>query len=261
MRPLFFPRFESAEAKSNTMCVIESRAMGRLCSSRYERLARQQGWMRICGIDEVGRGSLFGPVVAAAVVLNPRRRIVGLDDSKKLTHDRREELALRIREHALAWAVAEIDASRIDAWNIYQASRQAMLAAVENIRPAADYLLIDAMELPLAIEQKSLIHGDARSISIAAASILAKVERDHLMDDFDQLYPQYGLAQNRGYSTPDHLEALKRYGPTPLHRYSYAPVRESTCWAVNATQETLPLTAVAANSTAVRPESSLPVRD
>lgn len=226
--------------------VVESRAMGRLCSSRYERLARQQGWMRICGIDEVGRGSLFGPVVAAAVVLNPRRRIVGLDDSKKLTHDRREELAQRIREHALAWAVAEIDASRIDAWNIYQASRQAMLAAVGNIRPAADYLLIDAMELPLPVEQKALIHGDARSISIAAASILAKVERDHLMDDFDQLYPQYGLAQNRGYSTPDHLEALKRYGPTPLHRFSYAPVRESTCWAANATQEPLPLAEIPA---------------
>ncbi|HEV2297723.1 MAG TPA: ribonuclease HII, partial [Candidatus Acidoferrales bacterium] len=169
-----------------------------------------------------------------------------LDDSKKLTHDRREELAQRIREHALAWAVAEIDASRIDAWNIYQASRQAMLAAVGNIRPAADYLLIDAMELPLPVEQKALIHGDARSISIAAASILAKVERDHLMDDFDQLYPQYGLAQNRGYSTPDHLEALKRYGPTPLHRFSYAPVRESTCWAANATQEPLPLAEIPA---------------
>lgn len=216
--------------------------MTRRCCTRYELLARKQGWMRICGIDEAGRGSLFGPVVAAAVVLNPRRRIVGLDDSKKLTPERRAELAPRIRQHALAWAVAEIDASRIDAWNIYQASRQAMTAAVENIRPAPDYLLVDAMELPLLMEQKSLIHGDARSVSIAAASILAKVERDRLMDDFDQLYPQYGLGSNRGYSTPDHLEALRRYGPTPLHRFSYAPVRESTCWAVKATQETLPLT-------------------
>ena len=184
---------------------------------------------------------MFGPVVAAAVVLNPRRRIVGLDDSKKLTPERRAELAPRIRAHALAWAVAEIDASRIDAWNIYQASKQAMLAAVENIRPAPDYLLVDAMELPLLIEQKPLIHGDARSVSIAAASILAKVERDRLMDDFDQMYPQYGLGTNRGYSTPDHLEALRRYGPTPLHRFSYAPVRESTSWSVNATQEALPL--------------------
>lgn len=221
--------------------VIEFGAMTRLCCTRFERLARQSGWMRICGIDEAGRGSLFGPVVAAAVVLNPRRRIVGLDDSKKLTHDRRTELASRIREHALAWAVAEIEASRIDAWNIYQASRQAMVAAVEGIRPMPDYLLIDAMELPLAVEQKSLIHGDARSVSIAAASILAKVERDRMMDEFDQMYPQYGLASNRGYSTPDHLEALRRYGPTPLHRFSYAPVREATCWAAHATQEALPL--------------------
>jgi ribonuclease HII len=223
--------------------VIEFRAMARLCCTRYELLARKQGWMRICGIDEAGRGSLFGPVVAAAVVLNPRRRIVGLDDSKKLTPERRAELAPRIREHALAWAVAEIDASRIDAWNIYQASKQAMLAAVENIRPAPDYLLIDAMELPMPVEQKSLIHGDARSVSIAAASILAKVERDRLMDDFDHMYPQYGLGSNRGYSTPDHLEALRRYGPTPLHRFSYAPVRESRCWAAHATQESLPLVA------------------
>ncbi|HEV2299236.1 MAG TPA: ribonuclease HII [Candidatus Acidoferrales bacterium] len=215
--------------------------MARLCSSRYERLARQQGWLRIAGVDEAGRGSLFGPVVAAAVVLNPRRRIVGLDDSKKLAPDRRTELASRIREHALAWAVAEVDASRIDAWNIYQASRQAMLAAVENIRPAPDYLLIDAMELPVQFEQKSLIHGDARSVSIAAASILAKVERDRLMDEFDELYPQYGLAQNRGYGTPDHLEALRRWGPSRLHRFSFAPVREANCWAAHATQESLPL--------------------
>jgi ribonuclease HII len=230
--------------------MIESRAMARLCCTRYELLARKQGWMRVCGVDEVGRGSLFGPVVAAAVVLNPRRRIVGLDDSKKLTPERRAELAPRIQEHALAWAVAEIEASRIDAWNIYQASRQAMIAAIENIRPAPDYLLIDAMELPLSVEQRSLIHGDARSVSIAAASILAKVERDRLMDGFDEIYPQYGLRTNRGYSTPDHLEALRRYGPTPLHRYSYAPVRESTCWAVHATQETLPLVVDALSSAA-----------
>ena len=215
--------------------------MARLCSSRYERMARQQGWLRIAGVDEAGRGSLFGPVVAAAVVLNPRRRIVGLDDSKKLAPDRRTELAARIREHALAWAVAEVDASRIDAWNIYQASRQAMLAAIGGIRPAPDYLLVDAMELPLPLEQKSLIHGDARSVSIAAASILAKVERDRLMDEFDELYPQYGLAQNRGYGTPDHLEALRRWGPSRLHRFSFAPVRDANCWAARAKQEALPL--------------------
>jgi ribonuclease HII len=197
--------------------------------------------MRVAGLDEAGRGSLFGPVVAGAVVLNPRRRIVGLDDSKKLTPERRTELAERIREHALAWAVAEIDASRIDAWNIYQASRQAMVAAVSQLRPLPDYMLLDAMELDLPIEQKALIHGDARSISIAAASILAKVDRDQRMEYYDQLYPMYGLAQNKGYGTPDHLEALRRHGPSPLHRFSYAPVREARCWAAGAEQTPLPL--------------------
>lgn len=215
--------------------------MGRLCCTRYERMARQRGWQRIAGIDEVGRGSLFGPVVAAAVILNPRRRIVGLDDSKKLTADRREELAVRIKRHALAWAVAEVDAERIDAWNIYQASRQAMTAACRALAMQPDYLLIDAMRLEVFCEQKSLIHGDARSVSIAAASILAKVERDKSMAEWDQVYPQYGLASNKGYSTPDHLEALKAWGPTPLHRVSFAPVRESRCWAVGATQDVLPL--------------------
>jgi len=215
--------------------------MGRLCSARYEREARQCGWQRIAGIDEAGRGSLFGPVVAAAVILNPRRRIVGLDDSKKLNAERRKKLHLRIREHALSWAVAEIDAARIDAWNIYQASRQAMMAAVAQLSPIPDYLLLDAMEIDLPIEQKALIHGDARSVSIAAASILAKVQRDERMAELDQLYPQYGLAQNKGYGTPDHLEALRRYGPSPLHRFSYAPVREAGCWAATATQSVLPL--------------------
>src|SRR5215470_19410692 len=151
--------------------------MARQCSSRFERAARQLGWTRIAGIDEAGRGALFGPVVAAAVILNPKRRIVGLDDSKKLVPDRRFELAARIREHALAWAVAEIDAARIDAWNIYQASRQAIVAAISQLQPLPDFLLLDAVELDLPIEQKALIHGDARSVSIAAASILAKVER------------------------------------------------------------------------------------
>jgi ribonuclease HII len=216
--------------------------MGRLCCTRYERDARQHGWQRIAGLDEAGRGSLFGPVVAAAVILNPRRRIVGLDDSKKLSPDRRQELAPRIREYALAWAVAEIEASRIDAWNIYQASRQAMMAAVSQLFPLPDYLLLDAIEIDLPIEQKALIHGDARSVSIAAASILAKVERDQRMQEYDQLYPQYGLAQNKGYGTPDHLEALQRHGPSPLHRFSYSPVREAGCWAVGAKQDVLPLT-------------------
>jgi ribonuclease HII len=215
--------------------------MYRLCSSRYERAARQRGWQRIAGIDEVGRGSLFGPVVAAVVVLNPKRRIVGLDDSKKLTAARRETLADRIREHALAWATAEIEASRIDAWNIYQASRQAMQAALAQLTPAPDFLLIDAMKLAVSTEQQSLIHGDARSVSIAAASIVAKVTRDRLMRDFDSVYPRYGLARNKGYSTVEHLAALQEFGPSPLHRFSFSPVREAICWGAAATQPPLPL--------------------
>jgi ribonuclease HII len=204
-------------------------------------LARQLGWTRIAGLDEAGRGALFGPVVAAAVILNPKRRIVGLDDSKKLPAERRSQLAERVREYALAWAVAEVDAQRIDAWNIYQASRQAMTAALQQLSIVPDYLLIDAMRLDVIIEQKAIIKGDARSVSIAAASILAKTYRDSRMEEWDAVYPQYGLARHKGYATPDHLEALRLHGPTPLHRHSFAPVRDSTCWASGATQTALPL--------------------
>jgi ribonuclease HII len=215
--------------------------MSRLCSSRFERAARKLGWTRIAGLDEAGRGALFGPVVAAAVILNPKRRIVGLDDSKKLTADRREELAPRIKEYALAWAVAEMDAQRIDAWNIYQASRQAMTAALEQLAIQPDYLLLDAVKLDVLIEQKAIIKGDAKSVSIAAASILAKTHRDMRMLEWDAVYPQYGLAQHKGYATAEHLEALRLHGPTPLHRHSFLPVRSAGCWAAGATQAELPL--------------------
>src|SRR6202166_3862162 len=210
--------------------------MTRLCCTRFERAARKLGWLRIAGLDEAGRGALFGPVVAAAVILNPKRRIVGLDDSKKLVAERRGELAPRIREHALAWSVAEIDAHRIDAWNIYQASRQAMTAALNQLSILPDYLLLDAIKLDVLIEQKSLIKGDARSVSIAAASILAKTHRDTRMEEWDAVYPQYGLARHKGYATPDHLEALRRHGASPLHRYSFAPVRDAGCWSTGAIQ-------------------------
>ena len=210
--------------------------MSRLCSSRFERAARKLGWTRIAGLDEAGRGALFGPVVAAAVILNPKRRIVGLDDSKQLAPDRRTVLAERVREHALAWAVAEVDAQRIDAWNVYQASLQAMIAALQQLAIAPDYLLLDAVQLDVPIEQKPLIKGDCRSVSIAAASILAKTYRDARMEEWDAVYPQYGLARHKGYATADHLEALRQHGPTPLHRYSFAPVREAGCWSTGATQ-------------------------
>lgn len=210
--------------------------MSRLCCSRYERAARKLGWTRVAGLDEAGRGALFGPVVGAAVILNPQRRIVGLDDSKQLLPDRRALLAGRVREHALAWAVAEIDASRIDAWNIYQASRQAMTAALAQLAIQPDYLLVDALHLDVPIEQKALIKGDARSVSIAAASILAKTYRDARMQEWDAIYPQYGLARHKGYATADHLAALRVHGPSPLHRHSFAPVREAGCWSTGAMQ-------------------------
>jgi ribonuclease HII len=224
--------------------VLESAVMQKQCSSRFEREARKCGWQRIAGLDEVGRGSLFGQVVAAAVILDPKRRIVGLDDSKKLPPERREVLAMRIREHALAWSIAEVDAGRIDAWNIYQASRQAMVEALRRLKIPPDYLLLDAMQLDVLIEQKSLIHGDELSISIAAASIIAKVERDQRMVDWDAIYPHYGLAQHKGYATPEHLAALREHGPTRHHRFSFAPVREASCWAAGARQEPLPLAPV-----------------
>ncbi|HUK54831.1 MAG TPA: ribonuclease HII [Candidatus Binatia bacterium] len=220
--------------------------MSRRCSSRYERLARQAGWQRIAGLDEAGRGALFGPVVAAAVILDPARMIRGLDDSKKLSPERRAELAPRIRERAVAWAVAQIEAGRIDAWNILEASRQAMVVAVAQLSVAPDFLLLDAITLDLLLPQRPLIHGDARSFSIAAASILAKVARDALMVEWDARFPQYNLRSNKGYGTPDHLEALRVHGPTPLHRFSFAPVREASreaSWTIKARQDTLPFLA------------------
>ena len=184
----------------------------------------QAGYRSIAGVDEVGRGALFGPVLAAAVILNPFRRIPGIQDSKQLSPDRREKLACEIRCYALAWSVASADAAKIDEINIYQASRLAMREAVLRLNPVPDLLLVDALHLDLDIPQISIVKGDALSVSIAAASILAKVERDSLMREWDRVFPQYQLASNKGYPTPAHKAMLHKHGPTPLHRRSYAPV-------------------------------------
>jgi len=197
------------------------------CTLRYEKNAWATGAAMVAGVDEVGRGSLFGPVVAAAVILDRGYRIRGLRDSKLLLPESRELLAPRIREHAVAWAVAAVDAARIDQINIYQASRLAMRDAVMRLQPSADHLLIDAVRLDCELPQLAIIHGDALSASIAAASILAKVERDRMMCEWDKVFPEYGLASHKGYSTPQHLAALLEYGPTPLHRQSFAPVWSS----------------------------------
>lgn len=194
------------------------------CTLRYEKNAWASGAVMVAGVDEVGRGSLFGPVVAAAVILDPAYRIRGLRDSKLLLPDRRELLAPRIRDHAVAWALAAVDAALIDQINIYQASRLAMRQAVMQLQPAADHLLIDAVRLDCDLPQLAIIHGDALSASIAAASILAKVERDRMMCEWDAVFPEYGLASHKGYSTPQHLAALLQHGPSPLHRQSFAPI-------------------------------------
>ncbi len=194
------------------------------CTLRYEKKAWATGARMVAGVDEVGRGSLFGCVVAAAVILDPAYRVRGLRDSKLLLPERREVLAERIRAHAVAWAVAAVDAACIDQINIYHASRAAMREAVLRLAPAADHLLVDALRLDCEQPQIPIIHGDALSASIAAASILAKVERDRMMCEWDAVFPAYGLASHKGYSTPKHLAALREFGPSPLHRQSFAPV-------------------------------------
>jgi ribonuclease HII len=194
------------------------------CTLRFEKQAWTTGAHMVAGVDEVGRGSLFGPVVAAAVILDPGYRIRGLRDSKLLPAERREVLDIRIREHCLAFSIAAVDAARIDQINIYHASRLAMLQAVTALAPSADHLLIDALRIDCDLPQTPIIHGDARSASIAAASIIAKVFRDQLIADWDPVFPAYGLASNKGYSTPHHISALREHGPSPLHRKSFAPV-------------------------------------
>jgi len=202
------------------------------CQGKYEREARTQGFCHIAGVDEAGRGSLFGPVFAAAVILSPERPIRGLRDSKQLTAGRREALAKRIRERAISWAVAAVDAFEIDRINIYQASRAAMLRAIQQLQPAPDFLLVDAVKLDSPIPQRALVHGDALSQCIAAASILAKVERDACMCEWDKVFPQFGLKNHKGYTTDEHWKALENYGPTSMHRFSFWPVRERCPYAV-----------------------------
>jgi ribonuclease HII len=204
------------------------------CEATLERELRARGFGAVAGVDEVGRGALFGPVAAAAVVLRPDCPVRGLNDSKLLDPERRESLALRIRERAAAWAVAAVDAATIDRINIYQASRLAMRLAVSRLRPAPDFLLVDAVAIDLPLPQQSLIKGDARCHAIAAASIIAKVYRDACMRVWDEVFPQYGLASHKGYATPEHLKALEEFGPTPLHRLSFAPVRARSLFPLDA---------------------------
>jgi ribonuclease HII len=207
--------------------------LGFTCTRQFEVQAFRQGWRRVAGCDESGRGSLAGPLYAAAVVLDPTRPIPGVDDSKKLTPAERLELAPEIREKAVAFQVVAITAAEVDALNVYEASRQAMIRALRGLDPPPDFVLTDAMPLvargkreECPIPHRAIIHGDARSVSIAAASILAKVARDAHLEELDGLYPQYQLARNKGYGTAEHLEALARYGPCPEHRKTFQPVKD-----------------------------------
>jgi ribonuclease HII len=195
-----------------------------VCSDAPEQALRYHGFRTIAGVDEVGRGALFGPVVAAAVILPEcldELAKAGLKDSKQLTREERETLDAQIRAMALALCVVEIDAETIDRVNIYQASRMAMLAAVQGLELAPDHLLIDAMRLDHPCRQTKLIYGDALSLSIAAASVVAKVHRDALMRELDAVHPGYGLAAHKGYG---HRQALAKLGPSTLHRRTFAPV-------------------------------------
>lgn len=204
---------------------LKMRLLKRLkCTQKFEKLAQDSGASLIAGVDEVGRGSLFGPVVAGAVILEPGYRIKGLRDSKLLDAPTREKLAERIKQHAIAYAVAAVDVARIDQLNIYWASLLAMREAIAQLIPQPDHLLIDAVRVDCDCPQTNIIHGDALSISIAAASIIAKVHRDEMIRQWDPVYPQYDLASNKGYRSPKHLAALREFGATPLHRLSFAPV-------------------------------------
>lgn len=176
----------------------------------------------ICGIDEAGRGPLAGPVAAGAVILPRDCTILYLNDSKKLSEKRREELFLEIKDKALAWNVAVVSPARIDEINILQATYEAMRAAIGGLSQKPDLLLNDAVTIPgIEIPQIPIVKGDAKSVSIAAASILAKVTRDHLMAEYDALYPGYGFAKHEGYGTAAHIAALKELGPSPIHRRTF----------------------------------------
>ena len=194
---------------------------------KYERELNQKGIKLIAGVDEVGRGPLIGPVVAAAVILPVDFKLDGLTDSKKLSEKKRELFYDIIKEQAISIGVGIISEKRIDEINIYEATKEAMYEAINNLKPKPDHILIDAMPLDLDIPNTSIIKGDLLSISVSAASVIAKVTRDHMLYELDKEYPMYDLKNNKGYGTKKHLEALKKYGITKYHRLSFKPVYDN----------------------------------
>lgn len=194
--------------------------------NEYERKYRARGFQMIAGVDEVGRGPLAGPVVAAAVILPEDFFLAGIDDSKKLSEKKREEYDEIIRKEALAISLSLIHPAEIDIINIYEATKKAMNSAISSLDPKPDFLLIDAMKLETPFSFESIIKGDAKSVSIAAASIVAKVERDRLMKEISSRFPVYRFDQNMGYGTKEHIQAIQKYGITPYHRKSFAPIKD-----------------------------------
>ncbi len=194
----------------------------------YEKELYKQGYQYIGGTDEAGRGPLVGPVVAACCVLPKDFCLEGLTDSKKLSEKKREQFFPYIKEHAVAYGVGIVSPERIDEINIYQASREAMMIAIEEVRKQIplDYVLSDAMPLNFDLPSLPIIKGDAKSISIAAASVIAKVTRDHILEELDQEYPEYGFARHKGYPTKAHLAAIREYGLIPGYRKTYGPVKK-----------------------------------
>ena len=191
----------------------------------FEEKFYDEGFYNICGVDEVGRGPLAGPLVVAACILPPFLRIDGINDSKKISEKKRKELYKIIIKNALAYNVVFISVEEVDQLNIYQATKKGMLEAINGLKVTPDHCLIDAMPLSeLKMPHTSIIHGDARCASVAAASIIAKVVRDEYMEKMDVKYPNYGFKKHKGYGTKMHLQALEMYGPTPIHRKTYSPV-------------------------------------
>lgn len=194
---------------------------------KYEKELYAKGIINIVGTDEAGRGPLYGPVVAGAVMLPPDFKLDGLNDSKKLTEKKREEFYEYIVNHAI-YGVGVVSAKEIDEVNIYQASKKAMMLAIEEVKKQVpvDYILTDAMPLEMDIPSMAIIKGDAKSMSIAAASVIAKVTRDHMMYQVDKEYPMYGFKNHKGYPTKKHLEAIKQYGLIDGYRLTYGPIKE-----------------------------------
>ena len=193
---------------------------------KYERELNNSGIKLIAGVDEVGRGPLIGPVVAAAVILPVNYKLDGLTDSKKLSEKKREEFYNIIKKDAISIGIGIIDEKRIDEINIYEATKEAMYEAINNLNPKPEHILIDAMKLNLDVPSTSIIKGDLLSITISAASVIAKVTRDHMLYELDKKYPMYDLKNNKGYGTKKHIEAIKKYGITKYHRLSYKPVSD-----------------------------------